>query len=66
MKEVCMSHTIVCECITKYGFDTVLSDDRVPVSRAILGVEAHEKWRIMNCQYYMKKERKDNQKIQPI
>ena len=38
-----MSHAVVCERIAEDGLDAVLSDDRVPVSRAILGVEAHEK-----------------------
>jgi hypothetical protein len=40
MKEVCMPHTVVGECTTEDGLDAVLSDDRVPVSRAVLGVEA--------------------------
>ena len=65
MKEVCMPHTVVCECTTEDCLDAVLADDRVPVARSILGVEAHEKWQIMSCQYYMKKPTKDNQKIQP-
>lgn len=60
-----MSYAAVCECILKDGLDAVLTDDRVPVARAVLGVEAHVERQIIDCQYYMKKGIKDNQKIQP-
>ncbi len=65
MEQVRMTCAIMCEAIFEDSFDTILSDNRIPIPRTILGVEAHEKWRIMNCQYYMKKGAKDNQKIQP-
>ena len=48
MKEVCMSHAVVCECIAEDGLDAILSDDRVPILGAILGIEWHEKLRITN------------------
>ena len=57
-----MPNSIMRERILEDGLDAVLSDDRIPVLRAVLGVETHEKWRIMNCQYYMKKETKNKEK----
>jgi hypothetical protein len=39
MKEVCMSHAVVCECIAEDSLDAILSDDRIPIPRTILGVE---------------------------
>ena len=61
-----MSDAIMCERCSEYGLDTVLTDDGVPVARAVLGVEAHEERQIIDCQYYMKKPTKDNQKIPPM
>ena len=41
MKEISMSDTIGLEAISEYSRDVVLSDDGVPVMRAVEGVERH-------------------------
>ncbi len=57
-KNVGMSNSVHLERIAKYRRNHILSDDRIPVSRAVFGIERHEDLQVKSWGHCMKNTRK--------